>query len=89
MRFEGSGSMLLSGARESGSYATDRPGDRVMPLSDPPCGIGAELKSLPVLVPLGRFHQSDIALLYQVQKREPASSVMLRYIHDQPQVAAD
>ena len=63
----------------------DRPGDR---LADPPRGVGAELVAAAVLVFVDGPHQAGVALLDQVQERQPAVAVLLGDRDDQPQVAA-
>src|SRR5688500_18739882 len=58
-------------------------------LSDPPCGIGTEFESLPVLISLGRLHQSDIAFLDQVEQGEASPRIMFGHVHDQSEIATD
>ena len=62
----------------------ERPRDA---LAYPPRRIGAELESFPILVSLGSFHESDIALLYEVQQGQPSSRVVFGNIDHQAKVA--
>ena len=64
----------------------ERPRDA---LAYPPRRIGAELESFPILISLGSFHESDIALLYEVQQGQPSSGVVFRDINHQAKVASN
>src|SRR5262245_18944185 len=68
-------------ARLVGDRARDR-------LADPPRGIGRELVAAAVLVLLDGLHQAGVALLDEVQEREPAVAVLLGDRDHQAQVAA-
>ena len=64
----------------------DRAGDR---LADPPGGIGRELVAAAVFELVHRFHQTDVALLDQVQELQAAVGVLLGDRDDQAQVGLD
>ena len=61
----------------------DRPGDR---LADPPGRVGRELEPAPILKPIDRLHEADVAFLDEVEQRQVAPEVPLRDRHDQTQV---
>src|SRR5215475_2888377 len=58
-------------------------------LADPPGSIGAELKSLAVLIPFGCFHQPDVSFLHEIQQRQPPTGITFGHINDKAKVAAD
>ena len=60
-----------------------RPGDR---LPDPPRRVRRELEALGVVELLHRPDQAEVALLDQVQERQPVAGVALGQRDDQPQV---
>src|SRR5438874_5972924 len=70
------------GARLIGDRARDR-------LPDPPRGVGRKLVAAPVLELLDRAHESDVALLDEVEELEAAANVPLGDRHDQAEVGLD
>src|SRR5262249_12302813 len=58
-------------------------------LTDPPGSIGAELKSLAVLIPFGRFHQPDVSFLHEIQQRQSPTGITFCNINNKAEVAAD
>ena len=67
-------------ARLVGNCAANR-------LANPPSGIGAEFEAERMIELVDRANQTDIALLNQVQKVEPATDVALGHTDHQTQVA--
>ncbi len=70
------------GARLIGNRAGDR-------LTNPPGGVGRELVAAAVLELVHRLHQTDVALLDQVQELQPAVGVLLGDGDHQTQVGLD
>jgi hypothetical protein len=58
-------------------------------LADPPGRVGRELVAAPVLKFIDRFHQSDVALLDEIQELQAAIRVLLRDRDDEAQVGLD
>jgi hypothetical protein len=61
----------------------DAPGDG---LADPPRGVGGELEALAPVELLDGVHQAEVALLDEVEEREPGGLVLLGDGHDEAQV---
>jgi len=61
----------------------DAAGDR---LADPPRGVGRELEALAPVELLDRVHEAEVALLDEVQQRQPRRLVLLGNRDDEPQV---
>ena len=64
----------------------DAAGDR---LADPPRGVGGELEALAPVELLHRVDQAEVALLDQVEQRQPDGLVLLGDGHHQAQVGLD
>ena len=56
-------------------------------LPDPPGGVGRELEAPPVVELLHRTHQTQVALLDQVEQWESPALIPLGHGHHQPEVA--
>src|SRR5438105_3395758 len=69
---------------DSSGLVSQRPCD---PLANPPGRVGAELETLAVLEPFGRFHQAHIAFLNQIQEGQPSAAVVLGNVNDEAQIA--
>src|ERR1019366_7222980 len=76
----------VDGDPDRARLVSERTGDR---LADPPRGVGRELEALAVVELLRRPHETDRALLDQVQERQPLVAVVFRDRDDQPQVRLD
>ena len=61
----------------------DRPSDR---LTDPPGRVRRELEAAPILEPVDRLHEPDVAFLDQVQQGQVTAEIALRDRYDQAQV---
>jgi uncharacterized protein (DUF697 family) len=75
----------MNGDADGPPLVSDGPGDG---LADPPRRVGRELETLAVVELLDGAHQSDVALLDQVQERDATAGVLLGYRDDEPQVRA-
>src|SRR5258708_952803 len=62
-----------------GNRATNR-------LPDPPGGIGGELEAAAELESVHRLHQPEISFLNQVEEREAAVHVTLRYGYNETEI---
>src|SRR5215831_220406 len=58
-------------------------------LTNPPTGVRAELKTPMIIEFVHRTHQTDIALLNEIQEGQPPVDVLLGNAHDQPQIGFD
>ena len=64
----------------------DGPADR---LADPPRGVRGELEAAAMVELLDRPHQPEVALLDEVEQRQPARLVATRHRHHEPEVGLD
>src|SRR5215471_8507855 len=76
----------VDGDADRPGLVRDRARDR---LADPPRRIGRELVAAAVLELLDRLHETDVALLDEVEKLEPAVRVLLGDRDDEAQVRDD
>ena len=82
----GEGVTGVHGQADRAAGVGDATGDR---LADPPGGVGRELEALAPVELLHRVHQAQVALLDQVQQRQPGRLVLLGDRHHQAEVGLD
>ena len=73
----------MDGDADRARLVGDGPRDR---LPDPPRGIRRELEAAPVVELVDGAHETDVALLDQVQERKPSVHVLLGHRDDEAQV---